>query len=345
MITSSLPESDRATTALIALDWGTSSLRAYRYGKQGQVLEQRAQPWGIMQLPAATEARPEGSNDEAGANLAGFRRALQAICGDWLQAAADVALLAAGMVGSKQGWAEAPYLETPLTLASLSHSLTLVDTGLGRPLHIVPGVLQRTALPNVMRGEETQVAGILDQLQASDMLIGLPGSHSKWVHVQQQRISHFETFMTGEMFAALCHHTILGRTMQTDGDMDDAAFLRGIEVAQSAYGRAGLLSNIFSARTLGLTGALSPRGQHDYLSGLLIGHEVAALQALQPHALAQRIALTGTAALCQRYRQALMLAGARQVEIVPAATAHGLWQLARQAGLVAEPLSMKEAAC
>jgi len=318
-----------AATALIALDWGTSSLRAYRFDKDGQVLELRTLPSGIMQLPPALDGTTDTDHG------AGFRRALQVACGDWLQQAPQAALIAAGMIGSKQGWREAPYLETPLSVDAIGATLTVQDTGLGVPLHIVPGLLQRTALPNVMRGEETQVAGILDLLNVDDILIGLPGTHSKWVRVQERCITHFDTFMTGEMFAELSQHTILGRTMQRDGDMDDAAFLRGLGVAQSADGRAGLLSNIFSSRTLGLTGVLSPRAQTDYLSGLLIGHEIAALRALNPSHLTQRIALIGDDGLCQRYRLALTLAGASHVEIAPAATERGLWKLARHAGLVA----------
>jgi len=318
-----------AATALIALDWGTSSLRAYRFDKDGQVLEIRTLPWGIMQLPPA----PHGTTDNDPA--AGFRRALQAACSDWLQQNPKAALIAAGMIGSKQGWCEAPYLETPLAVDAIGATLTVQDTGLGVTLHIVPGLLQRTTLPNVMRGEETQVAGILEQLQVDDLLIGLPGTHSKWVRVQERCITHFDTFMTGEMFAALSQHTILGRTMERTDTMDEAAFLRGLAVAHSADGRAGLLSNIFSSRTLGLTGVLSAHAQSDYLSGLLIGHEIAALLALDPSHLTQRIALIGDHALCQRYRQALTLAGASHVEIAPAATERGLWKLARHAGLVA----------
>jgi len=319
------------TTALIALDWGTSSLRAYSFGHDGQVLERRTLPWGIMQLPPA----PTGQIDDD--SHAGFRRALQAICGDWLQQAPGAALIAAGMIGSKQGWCEAPYLPTPRAIDAIGTTLTVQDTGLGTPLHIVPGLLQNTALPNVMRGEETQVVGMLDLLQTDDMLIGLPGTHSKWVRVQARSIIHFDTFMTGEMYAALSKHTILGRTMQTDGGSDDEAFLRGAAVAHSADGRAGLLSNMFSCRTLGLTGALSPSAQADYLSGLLIGHEIAALLTLsQDHGgLPQTLALIGEDALCQRYRLALDLYGVAHVEIVANATERGLWKLASQAGLLA----------
>ncbi|MBB3214861.1 2-dehydro-3-deoxygalactonokinase [Herbaspirillum sp. Sphag1AN] len=323
-------------TALLALDWGTSSLRAYRFGQDGALLDKRALPWGVMQLPPA----PSGVVDSDPA--AGFRRALVAACGDWLEQYPGVAVIAAGMVGSKQGWREAPYLEAPLDIDAIGTTLTRIDTGLGITLHIVPGLLQRTALPNVMRGEETQVAGIVDQLQSDDLLIGLPGTHSKWVHVHQRRIAHFDTFMTGEMYAALVGHTILGRTMELDApaeeQRDDNAFLRGAAVAQSADGRAGLLSNIFSSRTLGLTGELSPYAQSEYLSGLLIGHEIAAMLALRSRMTgaspSAQIALVGDEKLCRRYQRALTLYGIADARLAASATEHGLWKLAHHAGLL-----------
>jgi len=312
--------------ALIALDWGTSSLRCYRFDARGQVTERRSHPWGIMQLPQV-----EGG--AANPDLA-FRAALESACGDWLAAAPTAPLIAAGMVGSKQGWREAPYLTVPLMPERIGRKLLEVDTGLGRTLHIVPGLLQVSALPNVMRGEETQVVGALAQWQENELLIGLPGTHSKWVRVSHGKIQHFDTFMTGEVYGALSAHTILGRTMQQPTVPDDAAFLRGVRVAQSADGRAGVLSNIFSSRTLGLTGELAPAAQPDYLSGLLIGHELAALQAMHLSA-PQRIGLIGDPKLCRRYRLALELLELGPVTEAQHATETGLWLLARHAGLVA----------
>ncbi|RYF67539.1 MAG: 2-dehydro-3-deoxygalactonokinase, partial [Comamonadaceae bacterium] len=219
-------------TRLVALDWGTSSLRAFRLGAHGQVLEQRSRPWGIMNLPPA----PAGQADaEPGA---AFERALQDACGEWLSALPSVPMLACGMVGSAQGWREAKYLDTPTSLDDLARGLTVVQRGSGTPLHIVPGLLQRTSLPNVMRGEETQVLGVLaDTSVASQgpVLVGLPGTHSKWVVAQsdgaRRSIDRFHTFMTGEVFAALRGHTILGKTMQTPAAPDDAAFAQGLQVA------------------------------------------------------------------------------------------------------------------
>jgi 2-dehydro-3-deoxygalactonokinase len=316
-------------TRLIALDWGTTSLRAYRLGEDGAVLDKRGLPWGIMNLPVV-----EGDFSRA----AGFAKAFDEACGDWLQSNPATPLIAAGMVGSAQGWREASYVEIPLAVADIGKQLTRVDLGAGRTLHIVPGLLQRAALPNVIRGEETQVVGALDTWQGGDdVLIGLPGTHSKWVRVQNRTITHFDTFMTGEVYAALSQHTILGRTMEHREQSDPAAFERGLRVALSEDGRAGVLSNIFSSRTLGLVGQLGATGQPDYLSGLLIGHEIAALKATRADAgctAEPYIILIGDDKLCARYRTALNLYGLTRIDIAAQATERGLWKIARQAGLL-----------
>ncbi|VFR16332.1 2-dehydro-3-deoxygalactonokinase [plant metagenome] len=321
-----------ARAALIALDWGTSSLRAYRLDAQGNVVDARHLPWGIMRLP-------ETDPGDAGASLhARFEIAFEAACGDWLRQQPGLAVIACGMVGSAQGWREAPYLDVPAGLPDIGSTLTRVDRGQGTPLHIVPGLLQGGALPNVMRGEETQIAGIVAGLpshQTPDLLVCLPGTHSKWVRVTGQRIAHFDTFMTGEVYAALREHTILGRTMR-DGQGEDAqAFAQGLAVAGTPEGRAGVLSTIFSTRTLGLAGRLPATGQADYLSGLLIGHEVTSLLAMRAPAQATLV-LCGQASLCARYEQALAYYGVRDVVHAPQATERGLWLIARGAGLLAE---------
>jgi 2-dehydro-3-deoxygalactonokinase len=339
-------------TQLIALDWGTSSLRAYRLGAGGRAIEVRPLPWGVMKLPEVV--LPENSGTDLTAR---FEFAFEEACGDWIRAAPNAPVIAAGMVGSRQGWSEAPYLSLPIAVDQIGRTLSTVRTRNGHIVHIVPGLIENSALPNVMRGEETQVIGALSLLdfgktparaeQQNDgghILIGLPGSHSKWVQVRTQRpelqshIEHFHTFMTGEVFAALCEHTILGRAMQTSDIEDDhhAAFDRGVLVPQTPAGRAGVLSTIFSTRTLGLTGVLDGAGQHEYLSGLLIGHEVAALQALlaeQSHR-PSRVILVGDGALCVRYTRALNAYGFDQIEVAAQATERGLWQLAMAAGLM-----------
>ncbi|AGE28315.1 putative 2-dehydro-3-deoxygalactonokinase [Pseudomonas poae RE*1-1-14] len=310
---------------LIALDWGTSSLRAYKLGPAGVVLEQRALASGIMHLP--TEAR-----DIAGLRCAdGFELAFDAACGDWLDAAPHLPVIACGMVGSAQGWSEAVYRTTPVDVSSLGQALHRVRSLRGVEVHIVPGVIEPDGLPNVMRGEETQVLGVLQSLPAGgDVLIGLPGSHCKWVKVAEGRITHFDTFMTGELFAIVSKHSILGRTQKPCEQFQAEAFDRGVHVALSADGQRGLLSTLFSARTLGLTAELSPEQQADYLSGLMIGHELAGLPGSAKH---QSIILVGAAALCTRYQRALALCGFAHVSLAQEATERGLWQLAVAAGL------------
>ena len=320
---------------LIALDWGTTSLRAYKLAAGGVVLEQRSLSSGIMQLPKT----PRVINGRECAD--GFELAFDEACGDWLDAQPDLPVIACGMAGSAQGWREAAYCDTPANVANLGNSLQTVISLRGTRVHIVPGVIQRSRLPNVMRGEETQVLGVLQNLPVEaggDLLIGLPGSHSKWVEVVDGCITHFDTFMTGEVFAVLSEHSILGRTQQQGAAFDGQAFDRGVQVALSADGELGVLSTLFSARTLGLTGELSPTAQADYLSGLMIGHELAALAAAQRlrrnSVHLPSIILIGNAQLCARYSRALDACGFANVTLAEQATERGLWQLALAAGLI-----------
>jgi 2-dehydro-3-deoxygalactonokinase len=320
---------------LIALDWGTTSLRAYKLAEGGQVLEQRSLSSGIMQLPKAPRVI-------AGRECAdGFELAFDQACGDWLDEQPGLPVIACGMVGSAQGWREAAYRDTPANVATLGTALQTVRSLRGVDVHIVPGVIQRTRLPNVMRGEETQVLGVLQTLPdeaGTDLLIGMPGSHSKWVEVANGCIIHFDTFMTGEIFAVLSEHSILGRTQQRGGSFDGEAFDRGVQVALSADGEIGVLSTVFSARSLGLTGELSAAAQPDYLSGLLIGHELSALAGLQRRRRntvhLPSIILIGSSQLCARYSRALDACGFARVTQAEQATERGLWQLALAAGLV-----------
>ncbi len=320
---------------LIGVDWGTSSLRAYRLGSEGVVLEKRELPLGIMRLLGQNHP---ASDDERAAL---FERACRQACGGWLEADPSIPVIGCGMIGSAQGWREAPYLAVPVDIDSIGLSLTHVVGQNGIVLHIVPGLIEHSELPNVMRGEESQITGAL-RIAArgknaangrNSSLLCLPGTHSKWVLVREDRIMHFETFMTGEVFSALCQHTILGQTMQPSEDA--SAFDRGVRVAQSSARRGSLLSMIFSTRTLGLTGALEATQQSDYLSGLLIGHEIASIQQGTDNSyFLQEILLVGNSALCLRYKRALLLFGCVDVRIISDATERGLWTIAVQGRLV-----------
>lgn len=301
---------------LLALDWGTSSLRAYRLGEGGAVLEQRQRPWGLLHLPAG-----------------GFAAALEGVAGDWLQARPALPLIASGMVGSAQGWREAPYAHCPADAAALAAQLLRFDALPGVMLHIVPGVRLDGPRPDVMRGEETQIVGLLASQPAlahSSRWV-LPGTHSKWVRVQGGRIVDFHTYMTGELFALLREHSILGRPAREagGGSPADDAFDRGVAAVRAA-GAAGASALLFSARALVLGGELRAGDSLEYLSGLLVGEELRC--ALQDGDASPPM-LVGDAALCARYRRALALYGcAAQVAGEGAAPA-GLWQIAMRAGL------------
>jgi 2-dehydro-3-deoxygalactonokinase len=271
----------------------------------------------------------------------GFELAFDDACGDWLEAQPDLPVIACGMVGSAQGWREAAYRDTPANVANLGTSLKTLHSLRGVDVHIVPGVIERSRLPNVMRGEETQVLGVLQSLPTGagdNLLIGLPGSHSQWVEVADGCIVHFDTFMTGELFAVLSEHSILGRTQQRGAAFDSEAFDRGVQVALSTDGDIGPLSTLFSARSLGLTGELNPTEQADYLSGLLIGHELVALASVQRRrrnsTQLPSIILIGNSQLCARYSRALDTCGFAQVSLAEHATERGLWHLAEAAGLL-----------
>jgi 2-dehydro-3-deoxygalactonokinase len=314
--------------ALIALDWGTTSLRAYLLSEAGAVLESRESAAGIMKLPAG-----------------GFDRVFDDTCGPWLALHPGLPVIAAGMVGSAQGWIEAPYVETPADAAALVAGIVEVKSAGGVAVHIVPGVLEPGKLPNVMRGEETQIVGALagDASLVADphgALIGLPGTHAKWAFVLGGRIERFYTFMTGETFGVLRDHTILGRTMRATGRPDSEAFIRGVDTVKDA-GHAGMLATIFSTRTLGLTGQLAPEQQEDYLSGLLIGHELRGLNEVlareQTTLSGNTLRLIGNGALCERYRAALARFGCHDAKTVAHATECGLFRIAAQAGLVLAP--------
>ncbi len=243
---------------VIGLDWGISSFRAYLMAGTEEILDTVANDSGILQVA-------DGS----------FEEVLEASVGHWLRRYPAAPVIASGMIGSRQGWLEAPYISCPAGLAELTNNLCSLKTRQGRKIWFVPGVMRRAEdnTPDVMRGEETQIFGAL-QGDCKPHSFILPGTHSKWARVEEDRIVWFATFMTGELFAVLCSHSILGRLMEK-GEDDDASFLKGLECSAGARnGSAGLLNKLFSVRSLGLFEELPRTGLKFYLSGLLIGAEI-----------------------------------------------------------------------
>jgi 2-dehydro-3-deoxygalactonokinase len=288
----------------IALDWGTSNMRAWAMSASGSVLAQAASASGMGGLAAAQ-----------------FEPALLALVGDWLAGPVDV--IACGMVGSRQGWVEAPYTATPC--APLGAGLVRAVCHDPRlRVHVIAGVKQiRPA--DVMRGEETQIAGYLAQSPRWDGVICLPGSHTKWVHVSAGEIISFQTFLTGELFAALSGHTVLRHSVGGDG-WDDAGFDAGVDTALSRPEK--IAAGLFSLRAEGLLQDLPAATAKARLSGLLIGAELAAAK---PYWLGQQIAVIGAGALARVYVRALATQGAPAAQVnVQAATLAGLTAAYRQ---------------
>jgi 2-dehydro-3-deoxygalactonokinase len=294
--------------ALIALDWGTTSLRGWLIADDGTILDRRAGGPGIL---AVTD------NDFDGAH--------RAFVVGWPR----LPSIASGMIGSKQGWVEAPYVSCPGGFADLSPGLRATPGG---ALRIVPGIAWQVPglAPDVMRGEETQIFGALESDDASGLFI-LPGTHSKWARVTAGRIAAFATFMTGEMFAILRQHSILGRLMAADAmpDLNAAAFEAGAEVG--LHHGDDLLHRLFEVRTLGLFERLSAVDAPSYLSGLLIGSEIAA--ALHRES-ADAPTLIGARPLCAAYRRVLAAQGIEARIADEDVTPRGLWRIARAAGMI-----------
>ncbi len=295
-------------TALIGVDWGTSNVRGFRYAANGEVIETRRLEAGLKWVVAGAWAA-----------------AFETHFGDWLQQAPDAPALLCGMVGSRQGWSEAPYVECPAACHALADHLHQVP---GTSLRIVPGLctVDADGVPDVMRGEETQLVG-LDVSEPS--AVCLPGTHSKWVSFDGQRIDAFQTMMTGELFDILSRHSLLAQ-MSEPGAADSCAFARGLD---RAAGGSGLLHELFGVRTLRLFDKLAATAVPDYLSGLLIGHELASITDLV--SADTPVTVIGSQELASRYVTALEHRN-RAVQVVDGETAaaRGLWRIASRAGMV-----------
>jgi 2-dehydro-3-deoxygalactonokinase len=284
---------------MIGVDWGTSSFRAFRLARDGSIRDRRAGPRGILNV---VDNR--------------FAETLREEIGPWLAAGDDHVLLS-GMIGSRQGWHEAPYLPCPAGPADIAAALTDIPFDWGQ-VKLVPGLItaDEANVPEVMRGEETQIIGCLTALGEAGLAC-LPGSHSKWARVEAGRITSFTTHLTGEAFAALRGHTILGRMMR-DGAIDPARFDEG--VARAADG-GGLLHHVFGARTLALTGRMPDTDTASYLSGILIGHEV---RAALDHQHGEVVQLIGAPDLTALYARAIEACGCYAERHDGEAAAHGL---------------------
>ena len=262
----------------VAVDWGTSSLRLWAI-KDGEAVDERRSDQGMGRLT------PDG-----------FEPTLLAQLGDWLPDSGRLNVLICGMAGAKQGWHEAPYRGVPCPPSGLGVRADARDPRL--KVRILPGLCQMDPL-DVMRGEETQIAGLLALNPGFDGQVCLPGTHSKWARVAGGLVQEFTTFMTGELFDVLAKHSILRLSMGEGWDAP--AFLRAVTEACDAP----LSTQLFRLRAGALLSGLSPDSARARLSGLLIGSELSAVEATGP------VAVIGDNRLVGLYSEAMRALGRR----------------------------------
>ncbi len=264
----------------IAVDWGTSALRAWGIGGNGAVL------WA-----------EHSADGMGGLSVDDFEPAFLKLVGQHLPETGKIDVIACGMVGARQGWVEANYRAVPCL--PLDPDMTRAPTDDPRlRFRIISGLCQ-DAPADVMRGEETQIAGFQSLNPTFDGVLCLPGTHTKWVQVSAGEVVSFQTFMTGDMFAALSAHSVLRHSVQTDG-WDAKAFTAGVDDAVSRPEK--LAARLFSLRAEGLLHGMPPATARARLSGLLIGAELAAAR---PYWLGQAIAIIGASSLSTSYANAL----------------------------------------
>ena len=269
----------------IAVDWGSTNLRAWAMDEQGKVIDQRQSNDGASQLSPSE-----------------FETVLIELVSDWLEVN-TLPVFICGMAGSAQGWLHAPYLHTPCKVSGLI-PVRVPSKDVRINAHILPGLCQ-TEPVDVMRGEETQITGFLAKEPDFEGCICLPGTHSKWVQIREHRVESFRTAMTGELFSLLSTSSVLKHSIpQNFSDLDNTwceeSFLKGVQ--EGLQSPEKISSSLFGIRALSLLKQNEKTSMRDYLSGMLIGLELAGNQSLWQQ---RTVVLIGEQALCQRYQCAL----------------------------------------
>jgi 2-dehydro-3-deoxygalactonokinase len=266
--------------AFIAVDWGTTNRRVFHIAADGSLISRTQDDRGILAVR------------DFAAEIATLR-----------QDAGELPLLLAGMVGSNRGWVEVPYVPAPAALAAVAAAAVVVAPG----VTIVPGVAMFDPVrPDVMRGEEVQIFGAM--AQTGDGLVCLPGTHTKWVEIEDGAIARFRSVMTGDLMAALKARSILSDLLDHEPQCD-AVFADGVD---HGLEQGDLTAELFTTRARVLTGGMSAADAASRISGLLIGADV---RAGLGRSRADVVPLIGAPALCERFALALRRAG-REAAII-----------------------------
>ncbi|MEP4432695.1 MAG: 2-dehydro-3-deoxygalactonokinase [Hyphomicrobiales bacterium] len=298
---------------MIAIDWGTTNCRATLLDANGKELDTRRAPEGAGGLKS-TEFEPV------------FDRLVQG----W----PDLPVWICGMAGSRQGWREAPYFSCPAALSELASEFTQITTSSGRLIRVIPGMLFKDERGNadIMRGEETQIAGLLARQPTFEGLVIMPGTHCKWVSVQNGKVLRFQTFLTGELYSLLATASILRHSVsahEADIPADNPAFLSGIEDAMT--GTVPLVAGLFQIRTQDVLNGVLKDDSAARLSGLMIGAEFAAAKSAGWMDGTKDACIIGGRGLTPLYTKACEMAGLKpQTLFGLEASTSGLWYLAHQ---------------
>lgn len=287
-----MPSPSRKPHAVV-VDWGTTNFRATLLDSTGVVLDEIETGRGIQFV-----------TDGA------FEAELTSALTPWLAVHGALPVIALGMINSRNGWVEVPYVSCPATIEALAAGALMRELPNGSDLVLLPGItdLTRAPFPDVMRGEETQVVG--SGLQDLGIVI-LPGTHCKWVRVGGGRIEGFQTFVTGEIFALLSQHSFIAKTATGhSADFNRAAFDQGVHMAEVSDGAdAAPLTLLFSVRTGTLADQLQPADMRDYVSGLLIGMEFRQARDAGWFNAGDTVRIVGNDGLNARYQRAAALFG------------------------------------
>ena len=264
--------------SMVFVDWGSSSFRAFLLSPNGDLLDQIHSDDGVFQV------------DD-------YEGILARHCQKWLEAHGKLPVILAGTIGSRNGWLETPYLPCPASLNDLSKELHTVPNRRGLDIRITSGVEGAGfyGLHDVMRGEELQIFGAVDELELDDALLCLPGTHSKWCRVSGGQISSVTSYMTGELYALLRNNSSIGRLIEAD-DYEEANFLAGLAAVRANPHLSNLL---FSVRASSLLGNLAASSSASYLSGILIGAELVAATEFMSDS--ESVLIVGNRRLVDRY--------------------------------------------
>ncbi|PLS23695.1 2-keto-3-deoxy-galactonokinase [Amylibacter cionae] len=273
-------------TEWIAVDWGLTNLRVWVLGAGGNLLAERSADQGMEKLTRE-----------------GFEPTLLAMIEDFLSDAKTTPVLCSGMVGTAGGWAEAPFQAVPCAPQSAEAFVSAKTNDPRIRVTIVPGLSQTSPAPDLMRGEETQIAGFLQSNPKFDGVLVMPGTHSKWVHISAEEVVSFQTFLTGELYALLARQSIL-RNAVAIGGWDDSAFENGVSEAISRP--ESVAAKLFSLQAEAQLSSGSPEAARARLSGLLIGMELAATR---PYWLGQNLTILAAPDIGRIYARALSLQG------------------------------------